>query len=104
MGTLSQIAKIAKSYLPSEKRKKRRQKAKEKGIASFRDMQLAKGRKAGNVTDAQEKAVKRHRGKPGGEAKKKEAAKPAPKAEGLVPVLINRRDEINEAAEDWKKK
>lgn len=95
MGVLGQIAKIAKSHLPSEKRKKRRQKAKEAGIASFRDRELARGRDAGRVTKAQEKALKPHKGKPGGEAAdKKPAPKPDPKP-GLAPLLIREREKKN---------
>lgn len=90
MGTLSQIAKIAKSYLPSEKRKRSTQKAKAKGIASFRDMQLSKALKAGKVTKEQQKAVDRHRGKPGGAPKKKVDATPTPKPKkGLARAVQN---------------
>lgn len=103
MGVLGQIAKIAKSHLPSEKRKKRRQKAREKGIASFRDTQLAKGREAGNVTKAQEKALKRHKGKPGGPpADKKKEAKPEPKP-GVVPLVDRRTKGINEMIKEVTK-
>lgn len=94
MGTFSQIAKIAKSHLPSEKRKRRTQKAKAAGIASFRDTQLSKALKAGKVTKPQQKAVDRHRGKPGGAPKKKAAAPPP---QGTIPKLKTKDEKYTEA-------